>query len=548
MKFNTFFVTVAAAAFFLLDSSSATPTGLTTRATNNKVIVGYFPNWLYGRYTPANIDFSKYTHIVSINFATSSPSIKPLTRRDNCAQYYAFAIQNTDTTPIWADSGLFDEYVQYGFPKLVSLAHAAGTKVMVSVGGWSGSTHFSPMAASASNRAAWIQWNVDFISKYGTDGVDIGELNFICNHIPMTLIIKLDWEYPTAKGPGCNAVDDNDVENLNTLVKELRTALNSKFSSNYKEITMAVHISPFGGSTDVTDVSGFVPYVDRFHVMTFDVNGAWNSTSGPNAPFHSQPGYGYPYGFAEGIELWHAAGVPYNKLAGGIPFYGRAQTLNVSNDPNTQYNPAVSPTPPKGDSFDGSWTNQYCSKDTSDASGIWRWTNMRSQGLLSSPTTAASPWIRHFDNITQTPWLYNPKDKTFISYDDPTSLGVKTNFALSKDIAGLFCWSVEQDNGELLDAIAPMIAGNSKPTPINSGTASSAGVLTPTASASYGTASPVPTSGAGCGSASPWDVSTVYNSGNSVSYKGSLYKAQWWTQGEIPGSSTWGSWKLVKAC
>lgn len=69
----------------------------------------------------------------------------------------------------------FIDYVQYGFPKLVSLAHAAGTKVLVSVGGWSGSTQFSPMAASASNRAAWIKWNVDFVTKYGTDGVDIGK-------------------------------------------------------------------------------------------------------------------------------------------------------------------------------------------------------------------------------------------------------------------------------------------------------------------------------------------------------------------------------------
>lgn len=64
-------------------------------------------------------------------------------------------------------------YVSYGFPKLLSLAHAAGTKVVVSVGGWSGSTQFSTMAASSSNRQAWIQWNVDFINQYNTDGVDI---------------------------------------------------------------------------------------------------------------------------------------------------------------------------------------------------------------------------------------------------------------------------------------------------------------------------------------------------------------------------------------
>lgn len=44
---------------------------------------------------------------------------------------------------------------------------------MVSVGGWSGSTQFSTMAASQSNRKAWIDWNVNFIKQYNTDGVDI---------------------------------------------------------------------------------------------------------------------------------------------------------------------------------------------------------------------------------------------------------------------------------------------------------------------------------------------------------------------------------------
>ncbi|KAL9557386.1 hypothetical protein MBANPS3_001410 [Mucor bainieri] len=513
MKFSTLLVTVAAAALCLFDRSTATPTGLTTRATNGKVIVGYFPNWLYGRYTPSMIDFTKYTHV-----------------------YYAFAIQNTATTPTWSDSGVFDDYVQYGFPKLVSLAHAAGTKVMVSVGGWSGSTQFSPMAASASNRAAWIKWNVDFVSKYGTDGVDI------------------DWEYPTAKGAGCNVVGDNDVANLNTLVKELRTALNSNFPNNYKEITMAVHITPWGGATDATDVSSFVPYIDRFHVMSFDVNGAWNSTSGPNSPFHNQPGFGYPVGWAEGVEKWHDAGVPYNKIAGGIAFYGRAQTLTVTSNPTTQYNPAVSPSPPLGDSLDGPWTNPYCSSDTSSASGVWRWTNMRSQGLLTSPTTAASPWIRNFDNITQTPWLYNPTNKQFISYDDPVSLGVKTNHALSKDLAGLFVWSIEQDNGELLKAIAPMVAGNPKPTPITTGTVAPTSTATATATntgtATTSTTTATPTSGAGCGGVAAWNAATAYNGGATVSYNGNVYSAQWWTQGETPDPAgpAWATWKLVKAC
>jgi chitinase len=119
------------------------------------------------------------------------------------------------------------EDVEYGFPALVKAAKAAGTKVTVSVGGWSGSTKFSPMAASASARAEFIKWNVDLVTKYDTAGVD------------------LDWEYPNAAGPGCNDKSWSDVDNLLVLLKELRAALDKAHPNNYKEITMAVRIVPW---------------------------------------------------------------------------------------------------------------------------------------------------------------------------------------------------------------------------------------------------------------------------------------------------------------
>jgi chitinase len=94
---------------------------------------------------------------------------------------------------------------------------------------------------------------------------------------------------------------------------------------------------------------------------------------------------------------------------------------------------------------------------------------MRSEGLLTSSTTAASPWIRSYDSVTQTPWLFNPSNKQYISYDDPTSIAAKANYALSAGLAGLFCWSLDEDNGELLAAMAQVIANNPAPTPITTG-------------------------------------------------------------------------------
>src|ERR1700730_1220260 len=84
----------------------------------------------------------------------------------------AFAILNSpEMVPSFTD----DWAVESSLPKLVSLAHAEGSKVLLSVGGWTGSIKFSPMVSTADTRKNFIDWNVDFITKYNTDGVDIGE-------------------------------------------------------------------------------------------------------------------------------------------------------------------------------------------------------------------------------------------------------------------------------------------------------------------------------------------------------------------------------------
>ncbi|OZJ05359.1 hypothetical protein BZG36_01532 [Bifiguratus adelaidae] len=444
----------------------------------NKVNTGYFPNWLYGNYLPSQIDFTKYTHI-----------------------NYAFALMTNQggNLPVWADSGVLDPSVQYGLPKLISLAHAAGTKVLVSIGGWSGAQTFSTAFSTASGRTAWVKWNVNFIQQYGTDGVDI------------------DWEYPGRQGAGCNQVNlANDANNFLLLLQELRSTLDSTFGTGAKEITLAVNIQTFDvPSGKMSDVSAFAKVVDRFNIMTYDINGAWNTTSGPNAPFNFQPGHGFASSFVNGIQNWISAGVPASKIAGGLAFYGRSQTLQVTSTPTGQYNPA-STVAPAGDSLDGPWTDAYCSSDSSSDSGIWRWSHLRSQGVLTSPTTAASPWIRTVDPVSQTPWLYNPSTKDFISYDDPASISVKVNYAQQQGLAGTFTWSVEEDNGELLAVAAAILSGNTAPTPI--GTPSSSG------------------GGSGC-SAAPWNSATAYTGGQQVTYNGYVWTAQYWTQGNVPGSS-----------
>ena len=42
-----------------------------------------------------------------------------------------------------------------------------------------------------------------------------------------------------------------------------------------------------------------------------------------------------------------------------------------------------------------------------------------------------------------------------------------------------------------------------------------------------------------------WSAGNVYVAGNEVTYDGDTYRARWWSQNEVPGSSAWGAWEKV---
>ncbi|KAL0077029.1 glycoside hydrolase [Phycomyces blakesleeanus] len=374
-------------------------------------VIGYLPNWLYANYPVEKIPYEKYTHL-----------------------NYAFAVENSPNfLPAFTD----DWAIESALPKIIQLAHKANTKVLLSVGGWTGSQMFSPMVTTHEGRKKFIDWNLDFIKKYNTDGVDI------------------DWEYPAKGAAACNKFTPGDSQHLLSLLKELRAALDQKFPKERKLISMAVHVEPFVGKNGpMKNVSAFVPYFDHINIMTYDINGAWASVTGPNAPFKAEPGRPEVYSYTSAIQAWKNAGVPAEKITAGLAFYGRSIKAKVDMSLHkSQYQPSEVGAP-KGDSDDAWWSDPYCPKDGAGVSGIWKWSNIRSEGLLKSDLVSTGKgWTRYWDNVSQTPWLFNPSTKIYISYDDPRSLGVKVQHAVCEGLGGVMIWDIHQDNGELIRAV-----------------------------------------------------------------------------------------------
>ena len=194
-------------------------------------IVGYVANW---NGNPTFIQYGKLTHI-NYSFAECT----------------ATGGLNCDTTYLGS---------------VVSKAHAAGVKVLISIGGASnGGTMTKAMRNARTNLTANIE---TFVHDWNLDGADI------------------DWEAPA------NA---SDGTLFNSLVQTLYTDLHPQG----KLVTAALDTGDwFGMYIPATSFA----YLDLLNIMSYDSGG--------------------DYYFSSGLTYWTGRGVPRVKLMIGVGFFG----------------------------------------------------------------------------------------------------------------------------------------------------------------------------------------------------------------------------------
>lgn len=238
-------------------------------AARAQIVTGYYPEWRVSSYPPAAIPLQNLTHVI-----------------------HAFAWPNADGSISWPSGFLTP------VPELVQRVHAAGKKVLVSLGGANDSEGFSPMAANAATRAKFIANLTAFCLTNQYDGVD------------------LDWEFPASTA---------DRQNLTLLIQEIRAQWNRAAPG----LLLTMTIAPSDWNAKYFDVAALHPYLDWLDVMTYCYYGSWSGISGHNAPLYSNPQDPLAAGSADASirQYFHdLRGVPYSKMLLGIPFYGLTYT------------------------------------------------------------------------------------------------------------------------------------------------------------------------------------------------------------------------------
>ncbi|KAJ2769321.1 hypothetical protein IWQ57_003154, partial [Coemansia nantahalensis] len=378
--------------------------GMAAHAAADPIYVGYYQTWKAEALKET--DLSKYTH-VDVSFGIPQPN--------------GTITMDFDLAPI------------------VKSIHDHNAKALLSVGGWTGSGDLSAMMKESKIAAALIKSIVELIEKYELDGIDI------------------DWEHPGREGATKNFDEEKDMPNFMAFLDSLRKVVDTRFGAGEKLITLAVYGLPFRfKGKEMTDLAEVAKSVDYANIMLYDFYGFWSNMTGPNAGVNPSDDKKEGLSFMTGINAWIGAKWPANKLVAGMPFYGRALTATEDMLQNpTNIHQSISNVVPRGDEED---VKEELPKDApkdqiAQYSGMWQWKHL-SKTILPMLNDPESKWTRQWDDVSQTPWLFNSEDKTFITYDDPECLKIKSQKAAAAGLAGAMVWAMDMDSGsELIDVI-----------------------------------------------------------------------------------------------
>ncbi|KAK0490835.1 glycoside hydrolase superfamily [Armillaria novae-zelandiae] len=377
---------------------------------------------------------------------------------------FAFALPSSSGTVGFQDESSETKLLA----ELVKAAHAANTKVKLSVGGWTGSKDFSKIVSSEQGRSSLAKSMLSLYKKYELDGIDI------------------DWEYPGQAGD-TSAFQKDDSANFLTFLQLLRKTL------------------PSGAKISAA--------VQPYHLPS--------STPGPNAPLGSCSNAKRPDANAKGgLKAWTKAGFPANQIVLGIASYGyiskstakelvirnrrlgeRQETPEIpgttgagANGPadvptsaptgaapgasatSTAASSATQSSTPAGggdaatDSTDGGDNGDEGPDDTTNDSSsgagdsdkassgsgggltpdsggknMIMFKSLVKQGALTSDYKGAKGFTRLWDKCSSTPFLRSESAGQVVSYDDPQSIMLKGQFVKTSGMLGTNMWDINGD-------------------------------------------------------------------------------------------------------
>jgi chitinase len=218
--------------------------------------------------------------------------------------------------------------------------------------------------------------------------------------------IDLDWEYPDT---------ETEVAGFERLARRFRKDLDAIGTRKDRPMVLTMAASANPGTLRWLGKEFLLETMDWINVMTYDYAGNWTEYAGHHSPLFAsskQPGGARRSTEATMNYLLNERGLPADRLAVGIPLYGRGFAVK---EPYASTKGAPETRLPQG--------------------------NYRNLHRLQHE----EGWTRRWDDETKNPWLISPDGSAVIGYDDAESVALKAEWAMKQGFRGVFFWQVAGD-------------------------------------------------------------------------------------------------------
>ncbi|MFZ3618250.1 glycosyl hydrolase family 18 protein [Leclercia barmai] len=405
----------------------------------DKVVAAYFPEWgVYDRnFTVDKIPVANLNHILygfipicggdGINdSAKSSGALESLKRACAGRQDYTVAIHDPWAALQKPQQGVtgWDEPYKGNYGQLMAMKKAnPNLKVLPSVGGWTLSDPFYQMDNKVL-RDRFVGSVKEFLKTWKVfDGVDI------------------DWEFPGGGGENANLGDpQKDKATYTALMHDLRTMLNELSAETGRTYELTTAIGAGKDKIEDVDYTTAQQYIDHIFLMSYDFYGGWSNTDlGHQTALYGaswKPDTNYTTDNA--VKAMLDQNVQPGKIVVGAAMYGRGWTgvHGYTGD------------------------NPFTGTATGKIPGTWE-AGIVDYRVIANQMKGKPGWEYKYDTAAEAPYLFNKATGELLSYDDARSVEAKGKYVLNKNLGGLFAWSIESDNGDILNAMNESLLGGS---------------------------------------------------------------------------------------
>ncbi|AQS36522.1 chitinase [Shewanella psychrophila] len=299
-----------------------------------------------------------------------------------------------------------------------------GTKIAISIFGWSLSNIASQMVSTPESRKLFIDSVLQYLTAY-----------------PFIGQIDIDWEYPGIKGAENNVFDpENDAANYETLIREMRSAFET---NGFADVKIAI---ASGAPQDTIDAAKLKKLteagVDTIHLMTYDFFG---ETWAENLAHHTNL-------MTNENSDW-SADKSIRYMIDELDIDSKSIQIGYANYSRNALNANVETKSPLKGTFTKNNTSELVMGSFEGA--VTAINDIFTHYLQADEKDGLTPinnYHLYTDEQANADYMLQPEKGIFISLDTPRTVYTKAQYATKNNLGGIFTWMADQDEGLMLNA------------------------------------------------------------------------------------------------